>query len=733
MAADKDIESVAGVLIVDALSDDLAVTWASPGFELLTGYGAIEVLGRNARLLQGPDTDPRAVSAIRQALADGADCYLTILNYRADGSQFWNELSLTPQRDRNGTVVRWIAAMRDVSDRIRLQQNPQKSADFDQLTGLPGHSALYDEMRAALHRARVHDREAALLLIDIEDFARVNDQHSRAVGDTVLRAAADRLRGLVRPGDTLARVGSDEFALLLADVPARASEVAAELALRLDAALREPFGSDSLKIELRANTGIAVFPGALTAPELLTQATMAADLALSQGRTYVIFQPKPARLLVSADEAFGPGSYVDELREILTAGRITCLLQPVMEITGAEPEVAGYEAFARGPEGSALHAPQRLKATAAAAGLLAELDWACRSAAVSAAVEQGLPEGTTLFVNTTAATIGDPAPAGHRAGSELSGRYDLILDLPVDELESGAVDALRAAARWQALGGRLAIDDLGAGTRGLGLLPLLDPDVVKLDLSRITGHAPSEQARLATAVTAYAERTGGQVVAEGIDSNHALTTAAALGARFGQGRHFEADPEAGAPEAGVPHRPPGLTTPPVTATGPFSRQAQVAAAAEHTPQTPFEMLTAGRPPERLSQAAVEAAMTLAEQRAQHGDGVVVLTVLPSQALLDEERSARLRSVARHSPLVAVLGEQMVAEPVAEAAGVQLVAGDPLIGSWCLVVLGTDLAIALAAEQDTNGDYLLARSTDPNLVVAAARTLLPRLTADTLRS
>ncbi|HMS72450.1 MAG TPA: diguanylate cyclase, partial [Baekduia sp.] len=299
MGADQDIESVAGVLIVDALSDDLAITWASPGFELLTGYGAIEVLGRNARLLQGPDTDPRAISTIRQALADGTDCYLTVLNYRADGSPFWNELSISPQRDKHGTVVRWIAAMRDVSDRMRLQQQPQDTPDFDQLTGLPGHSALYDEMRAALHRARVHDREAALLLIDIEDFAQVNDAHGRDVGDALLRAAADRLRGLVRPGDTLARTNSDEFALLLADVPSRASEVAAELALRLDAALREPFGSDSLKIELRANTGIAVFPGALTAPELLTQAMMAADLALSQGRPYVIFQAKPARMLVN--------------------------------------------------------------------------------------------------------------------------------------------------------------------------------------------------------------------------------------------------------------------------------------------------------------------------------------------------------------------------------------------------------------------------------------------------
>ena len=709
------MESVAGILIVDASTEDLPITWASPGFEIVTGYGAIEVLGRNPRLLQGPDTDPRAVAALRQAIAEGHDSYSTLLNYRADGTPFWNELSISPQRDKHGTIISWIAAIRDVTDRMRTAAKMHELAFYDQLTGLVNHSALYDEMRSTLHRARVHDREAALLLIDIEDFAEVNRAHSRDVGDAILRGVADRLRALIRPNDVLARTDSDEFALLLPDVPERAGEVASELAVRLQAALREPFGSDSLKIELRANIGIAVFPGALTSPELFAQAEIAVDHARGSGRDYHVFVPKPARLLVTADEAFGPESYVAELSSILEQRQIRCALEPIVALPGGA--VVGYEAFARGPEGSALHTPRRLRSTAESAGLLAELDWACRDAALRAAADADLPEGTTLFINATIATLGEPVPSMYAATSNSAlARYDVIVDLSIDDLEQHAVEALRAAAQWQSLGGRLAIDDLGAGTRALGLLPLLDPDVVKLDVARIQGYAPSERARLAAAVAAYAERTGGQVLAEWIETDDDHTMAQALGARFGSGRLFAAGdaPPVAPVGRGVPHRP---------------------ATEDGSPRdaTPFSLLCSAADPIDLSAEATEAAMTLAEQRAQHGDGIVVLSVLPSNAALDEGRRGRLRAVARRSPLVAVFGDDLGAEPVAEAHGVPLTADDPLRGSWCLIVLGTDLALALAAEHLPDGRYALARTTDPSLVVAAARTLLPRLTAPAERT
>ena len=702
MAEIPDTESASGILIADASDPELSITFASPGFEVVTGYRPDEIVGRNARMLQGPDTDPRAISALRTGLAAGEETSATLLNYRADGTPFWNELTLAPEPGREGGTARWIATIRDVTDRMRASAKLHELSYYDQLTGLVNRAALHDALRSALHRARVHDRECALLVIDLEEFGHVNRSHGREVGDVILRGAADRLRALVRPNDTLARTDSDEFALLLTDIPDHAGDVALELAQRLLAALREPFGTDERKIELRANIGVGTFPGALTSQELVDHAQRAVDIARDSGRPVHLFEPRPARMLVVADEAFDPASYTGELDEVLVSGAITCALEPIVRLS--DRAIVGFEALARGPEGSALHTPMRLRAAAEEAGRLGELDWACREAAIGAADDAGLPEGTMLSVNVTTATLGDPPPSAHADLDRRAERFGVVLDLAIDDVEQAAVDALRGAARWQAFGGRLAVDDLGAGAHALGLLPLLNPDIVKLDLTRIHRHAPSERARLAAAVAALGDRTGAQIMVEAIESEADVVTAQALGATLGAGRLFRA-----------------LDGP----VQPVRRSVAPPAPAAD----PFAAITAVSPARAVAPPVAAEAMALAELRAQHGDGIVLLAVLPSPELLDGERCARLRAVARSSPLVALFGDDLGAEPVAGAAGIPLARGDgSLRGSWSLVVLGTDVALAVAVEEDDPGSCRLAQTTDPSAVVAAARTLLPRLQA-----
>ncbi|MEI2703193.1 MAG: diguanylate cyclase [Baekduia sp.] len=689
-----DTESVTGLLIADGSDPALPIVFASSGFELVTGYSAAEVHGQNPRFLQGPDTDPRAVATIRQAIGEGREAATTVLNYRADGTPFWNELTIAPERTERGEIVRWVAVMRDVTDRMQQAARLHELSYFDRLTGLANREALHDALRSALHRARVHDRECALMVIDLEEFGHVNRGHGREVGDVVLREAADRLQSLVRPNDTLARTDGDEFTLLLTDVPDNAGEVALELSQRLLAALREPFGADGLKIELRANVGIGVFPGAMTTQELVDHAQRAVDIARDSGRPVHLFEPRPARMLVVADEAFDPRSYFDELGDVLAGGTITCELEPVVRLS--DGSIAGYEALARGPEGSALHTPMRLRACAEAAGRLEQLDWACRRAAVAAAESAGLPDGTTLYVNVTTATLGDLPDAG-----EAGDRFDIVLDVAIDDVEAGAADAVRGAARWQARGGRIAVDDVGAGTHALGLLPLMSPDVVKLDLTRIHKHAPSERARLAAAVAALGDRTGAQVMVEAIESDADLVTAQALGAKLGSGRLFK-------DAAGK--------------TGPSRRSVVPPSPASD----PFAAITAVSPARAVAPPVAAEAMALAELRAQHGDGVVVLSVISDPELLDGERCARLRAIARNSPLVALFGDNLGSEPVAGATGVQLSGDDDLRGRWSLVVLGADVALAVAVEEDGPDSCRLAQTTDPSAVVAAARSLLPRL-------
>ena len=140
---DRAIQAVSqGILITDANQPDNPITYASPGLERLTGYHADELLGRNCRLLQGAETDPEAVKKLREAIRDGVDCSVEILNYRKDGTPFWNALSITPVRDEQGRLVHFVGVQVDVTERRNLEvqvRQSQKMEAFGQLAGGVAH------------------------------------------------------------------------------------------------------------------------------------------------------------------------------------------------------------------------------------------------------------------------------------------------------------------------------------------------------------------------------------------------------------------------------------------------------------------------------------------------------------------------------------------------------------------------------------------------------------------
>src|SRR3954469_3484465 len=344
-----DLDGLAAIIAVDAQADDLPITWVSPGFELLTGYSAREVVGRNPKLLQGPDTDPRSISLLTEAIAAGRDAYVTLLNYRADGTPFWNEVAIAPERDEQGTIVRWLGTQRDVTDRMRVSARLHELAYYDTLTGLANRAALHDELRSAMHRARVHETEIALLQIDVDDFRRVNDRWGHQAGDALLRVAADRLRSVVRPQDVLARVGGDEFSLLLKDLPAGEGErVAKELAARILTAVRDaPHEVGDLRLETRVSVGIGLFRQGTTTStsDLVHDADLALESAKAAGKDTVrVHRAVSGEAVLVPDDAFDPAAAGAELGRVLAERAITAVYQPVVDL--ASGEVVGYEALA---------------------------------------------------------------------------------------------------------------------------------------------------------------------------------------------------------------------------------------------------------------------------------------------------------------------------------------------------------------------------------------------------
>lgn len=380
-------------------------------------------------------------------------------------------------------------------------------------------------------------------------------------------------------------------------------------------------------------------------------------------------------------------------------------------------EVVAYEALARGPAGSAVERPDRLFDIAAQQGRLAELDWACRAAAVRGALDAGLARPHKLFVNVEPRALGAACPAAHevlwrRAGEEL----DVVLEITERALTTRLADLLHLVAEVRRRGWGIALDDVGADVRSLALMPLLRPDVIKLDLRLIQQQPSAEVAEIVNAVCAQRERTGALVVAEGVETEHHLTIAKAMGATLGQGWLF-AHPAPLSVPAPAPARPVEL----LPAGGPPAAS------------TPYEVVRGRREVRRADKRLLLAvSIHLEQQAASLGEAAVIVSAFQSAERFTPATHRRYTLLGADTAFVAALGVGMAAEPAPGVRGAALDPADPLGGEWSVVVLGPHFAAALVAvdlgdtgpEMERRFDFALTY--DRDLVIEAVNSLMRRV-------
>lgn len=225
------------------------------------------------------------------------------------------------------------------------------------------------------------------------------------------------------------------------------------------------------------------------------------------------------------------------LASVLRRDAVRPAFQPIVDLDSGM--TVGYEALARGPEDSPLARPEALFDAARAGDLVAELDWTCRATALGAAIDAGLPSSATLFVNAEPEALDAPCPARHRGVYERARReLRTVIEITERALTARPAELLRGVAAARGFGWGVALDDIGADRRSLALMPLLRPDVLKLDVRLVQERPDREAAEVVGAVGAQAERTGATVLAEGIETEDHLKIAKSLGATLGQGWHF---------------------------------------------------------------------------------------------------------------------------------------------------------------------------------------------------
>lgn len=382
---------------------------------------------------------------------------------------------------------------------------------------------------------------------------------------------------------------------------------------------------------------------------------------------------------------------------------VTSVFQPIVDLD--DLHVVGYEALARGQDGGS---PAQMFSRAYADGNVAELDWACRAAAYQGALDAGLDKATTLFVNVEPCTLGLPAPAAieHLQGLALH-RLRVVLEMTERSITARPAEML-AAAHWaRSHGWGIALDDVGADPASLALLPLLGPDVVKLDLRLVQERPDREIAAIMTAVLAYAETSGAGVLAEGIETPEHLQAARAIGARYAQGYLFGR---------------PGPALEPAQRRVDFLVPATLPAPG----RTPFEVVAPVRQVRSSTKPMlVEMSEHLEAQAAAQPTPAVVLSVFQDAIHFTPATARRYGALARKSPFVLAMGVGLAPQPVPGVRGAHITADDPLVDEWSVVVVGAHYGAALVARDLGEGMFDYALTHERDLVVRAAQSLLSR--------
>jgi diguanylate cyclase (GGDEF)-like protein/PAS domain S-box-containing protein len=483
------------------------------------------------------EADQAWVIAELKAVADtGATRRFDYRTMRSDGTQLWAEMIASREDDADGRPRRLVGTIVDITQRKETESRLEFLAKYDPLTGLANRSLLIDRLAALFEEADRKRRHVAVLLMDIDDFKRVNDSLGHGAGDRFLQSIATRLRRIVGDDNVVARIGGDEFVVAVGDL--ESDRAAAEFATRIVAEIKAPFRISEGTFYVEASAGIALYPrDARDADELIAHA----DTAMYRAKHE---RPGSLRFYESQMRAAAVARYTieSELRQALADNELTVEYQPIVTIEG---DVVGSEALVRWNHASGRRSPGDFIPVAEDSGLIVPLGKiVLREACHHMAFWQNPGLSLGLSVNVSACQLTSPdfldTVRTTLADSRLSPEL-LELEITETAINRDFERAAKVIRELRAMGVKIGIDDFGTGYNALTSLRDYTFDTVKLDRSFVADIATSASARgIAEAVIGAARAFGARVIAEGVETETQRSALAALGCDHAQGWLFSA-------------------------------------------------------------------------------------------------------------------------------------------------------------------------------------------------
>lgn len=303
-------------ICLDSLNDAIVITeaetidkpgpkiiWANKVFYERNGYTPEEIIGQSPRILQGPKTDRATLDKVRTALEKWQSIRVEILNYRKNGSTYWNEFEIVPIANEKGWYTHWVSVQRDITERKKIEYQIHQLAFYDALTNLPNRRLLSDRLSQSIYSSKRSGLHNAVMLLDLDNFKSLNDKYGHKAGDLLLVEVAGRLTNCVREVDTVARFGGDEFVIILYGLREDKEDskiLASNIAEKIRTTLAKPYSlmlhaEESIEHHCTASIGVNLFINhEASEDDILKCADIAMYQAKAAGRNLVRFYEEKA-------------------------------------------------------------------------------------------------------------------------------------------------------------------------------------------------------------------------------------------------------------------------------------------------------------------------------------------------------------------------------------------------------------------------------------------------------
>jgi len=511
-------ESQQGMLITDA---DQRILRVNQAFTDITGFASADVLGHRPQMLYVADPDGALEQSIHDELTQRGVWHGEMLGRHKDGTLFPQWLMMTAVRDDAGVVTHHVLVLTDITERRQAEEEINKLAFYDPLTGLPNRRLLLDRLAHALAASARTGRHGALLFIDLDNFKDLNDNKGHQVGDLLLQQVAQRLMSCTRQGDSAARLGGDEFVLMLEDMSTQAQEAAEQAQVvgeKVLTTLNSPYSLAGFSHHSTPSIGVALFSGQQAdMDDLLKRADLAMYQAKAAGRNTLCFFD-PAMQAVASQRA----ALEIDLRNAIAQAQFELYYQVQVDHLGS---TLGAEVLLRWHHPvRGMVPPAEFIALAESSGLILPLGhWVLQSACqqLTRWAQQARLADLVISVNVSARQFRHPdfvddvltvltqtAAPPHRL------KLELTESLLVNDVE----DIIAKMTQLKAHGVGFSLDDFGTGYSSLSYLKRLPLDQLKIDQGFVRDILiDPNDAAIAKMVIALAESMGLAVIAEGVE------------------------------------------------------------------------------------------------------------------------------------------------------------------------------------------------------------------------